>query len=50
MVFDAAGAVVKTWGGDGAGYEWPQREHGIHVDHKGFIWIGGRRAGREPRQ
>jgi hypothetical protein len=41
VVFDAAGAVVKTWGGDGAGYEWPQREHGIHVDHKGFIWIGG---------
>jgi DNA-binding beta-propeller fold protein YncE len=41
VVFDAAGAVVKTWGGDGAGYEWPQREHGIHVDHNGFVWIGG---------
>jgi DNA-binding beta-propeller fold protein YncE len=32
---------VKMWGGDGAGYEWPQREHGIHVDHNGFVWIGG---------
>ena len=41
VVFDAAGAVVRTWGGDGAGYEWPQREHGIHVDHNGFVWIGG---------
>ena len=41
VVFDAAGTVVKTWGGDGAGYEWPQREHGIHVDPNGFVWIGG---------
>jgi hypothetical protein len=41
VVFDAAGKVVRTWGGDGAGYEWPQREHGIHVDHNGFVWIGG---------
>ena len=41
MVFDQAGKVVKTWGGDGAGYEWPQREHGIHIDHNGFVWIGG---------
>ena len=22
-------------------YEWPQREHGIHIDYKGFVWIGG---------
>jgi len=41
VVFDQAGKVVKAWGGNGAGYEWPQREHGIHIDHKGFIWIGG---------
>jgi hypothetical protein len=41
VVFDQAGKVVKTWGGDAAGYEWPQREHGIHVDPKGFVWIGG---------
>src|SRR5689334_3636822 len=33
VVFDSAGKIVKTWGGDGAGYQWPQREHGIHVDH-----------------
>jgi DNA-binding beta-propeller fold protein YncE len=41
VVFDASGAVVKSWGGPGAGFEWPAREHGIHVDHNGFVWIGG---------
>ncbi len=41
MVFDGAGNFLRSWGGDGAGFDWPQREHGIHIDHKGFIWIGG---------
>ena len=41
MVFDAAGNFIKAWGGAGNGYDWPEREHGIHIDHKGFIWIGG---------
>jgi hypothetical protein len=41
MVFDSAGNYIKSWGGDGNGYEWPQREHGIHIDYKGFVWIGG---------
>ena len=41
VVFDSTGKIVRTWGGDGAGYEWPQREHGIHVDHNGFVWLGG---------
>jgi mannose-6-phosphate isomerase-like protein (cupin superfamily) len=41
MVFDAAGNYVKSWGGEGAGYEWPQREHGINLDSKGFVWITG---------
>jgi DNA-binding beta-propeller fold protein YncE len=41
VVFDRAGKIVKMWGGDGTGYEWPQREHGIHVDASGFVWIGG---------
>ena len=39
--FDGAGNYIKAWGGDGQGYEWPQREHGIHIDYKGFVWIGG---------
>src|SRR4051794_4795300 len=41
MVFDPAGNFVKSWGGPGQGFEWPEREHGIHIDHKGFAWIGG---------
>jgi DNA-binding beta-propeller fold protein YncE len=41
MVFDAAGNFVTAWGGRGNGYEWPEREHGIHIDHKGAVWVGG---------
>jgi DNA-binding beta-propeller fold protein YncE len=39
--FDAAGNVVQAWGGPGEGYEWPNSEHGVYVDPKGFVWIGG---------
>src|SRR5881409_3807822 len=28
-------------GRPGAGYDWPETEHGIYVDPKGFVWIGG---------
>ena len=41
VVFDAAGNFIKAWGGPGDGYEWPQREHGLHIDHEGFVWLGG---------
>jgi DNA-binding beta-propeller fold protein YncE len=41
IVFDAAGNFIKAWGGEGSGYEWPQREHGIHIDYKGYVWVGG---------
>ena len=41
MVFNSAGDFLKSWGGEGPGYDWPQREHGIHIDYKGFVWIGG---------
>ena len=43
LEFDAAGNLVGSWGGpskDGA-YDWPESNHGIVVDHKGFVWIGG---------
>jgi hypothetical protein len=40
-VFDSEGNYIKAWGGDGDGYEWPQREHGIYIDYKGFVWLGG---------
>ena len=49
VVFDSAGTIVKTWGGDGKGYEWPQREHGIHVDRNGFVWIGGNYCPADPQ-
>ena len=41
LVFDPAGNLVRAWGGPGAGYEWPESNHGVHVDHKGNVWIGG---------
>jgi NHL repeat len=41
MVFDSAGNFIKAWGGPGLGFEWPGREHGIHIDYKGYVWIGG---------
>ena len=39
--FDPDGNLVRAWGGPGPGYEWPQSYHGIHVDYKGNVWIGG---------
>jgi hypothetical protein len=39
--FDQEGKVVQAWGGPGQGYDWPGNEHGIAVDHAGFVWIGG---------
>ena len=44
VIFDNAGNYLRSWGGDaksGEGFEWPQREHGILVDAKGFVWLGG---------
>src|SRR5581483_5466921 len=41
LEFDTAGNYIKGWGGPGEGYEWPATEHGIFVDHKGFVWISG---------
>ena len=41
LEFDAAGNFLRGWGGPGEGYEWPESEHGLYVDHKGYIWIGG---------
>jgi len=41
LVYDSEGTLLRTWGGPGPGYEWPQSNHGIHVDYKGNVWIGG---------
>jgi hypothetical protein len=45
LEFDAAGTLVGHWGGPGAGYEWPTSNHGITVDHRGNVWIGGNGEG-----
>lgn len=41
LEFDATGRLLRSWGGPGAGYDWPGNEHGMHVDGKGFVWITG---------
>jgi DNA-binding beta-propeller fold protein YncE len=43
LEFDAEGNLVGHWGGPQAGapYQWPESNHGIVVDHKGNVWIGG---------
>ena len=39
--FSPDGNVLRSWGGPGDDFEWPESEHGIHVDHQGHVWIGG---------
>ena len=45
LEFDQAGNLVGHWGGPGPGYDWPLRNHGITVDYKGNVWIGGNDQG-----
>jgi DNA-binding beta-propeller fold protein YncE len=49
LEFDPAGNLVGHWGGPGEGYEWPESNHGITVDHKGNVWIGGNGRGKDPK-
>ncbi|MEO5895427.1 MAG: hypothetical protein ABIS06_06980 [Vicinamibacterales bacterium] len=44
LEFDAVGNLVGHWGGPGEGYEWPLSNHGIFVDFKDNVWIGGNDA------
>ncbi len=41
LVFDQAGNLVRSWGGPGTGYEWPQSEHGVFVDGEDRVWLAG---------
>src|SRR5580704_6428378 len=41
MEFTPDGKLVQSWGGPGEGYDWPEREHGITIDYKGNVWVGG---------
>ena len=41
LEFDADGTFLRAWGGPGTGFDWPDSEHGIFVDYKDNVWIGG---------
>jgi DNA-binding beta-propeller fold protein YncE len=41
LEFDQAGNLIHSWGGPGNGFEWPESNHGVTVDGKGNVWIGG---------
>jgi DNA-binding beta-propeller fold protein YncE len=47
LEFDQAGSLLRHWGGypGGPGYEWFDQEHGLTIDHKGNVWIGGGAGG-----
>ncbi|WP_396208607.1 hypothetical protein [Gemmatimonas sp.] len=44
LEFDPAGNLVKAWGGAGSGYDWPSSNHGVAIDDKDNVWIGGNGA------
>ena len=48
LQFNAAGDLIGHWGGPGHGSLWPASNHGIDVDHKGNVWIGGNGRGQQP--
>ena len=53
LEFDKAGTLLQAWGGPADpgfldkkcraqdGCTWPAREHGIFVDHQGFVYVSG---------
>lgn len=41
LEFDPDGNLVAAWGGPEPGHDWPVSNHGISLDHKDNIWIGG---------
>ena len=40
LELDPEGKVLQAWGGPGEGYTWFNQEHGIYIDHNGFVWMG----------
>jgi hypothetical protein len=39
LEFDQNGTLLRSWGGPGPGYEWPELEHGIFVDANDNVWL-----------
>ena len=37
LEFDQDGNLLRHWGGPGPGYDWPQSNHGLFVDHLGNV-------------
>ena len=56
MEFDSNGKLLRAWGGPADpdkckaadGCVWPASEHGIFVDHNGFVYLGGNSANGNP--
>src|SRR5499425_398835 len=48
LQFDQEGNLISSWGGPGQGYDWPDSNHGITIDYKGYVWIGGNGVGTPP--
>ena len=56
MEFDSSGKLLRAWGGPAdpdkcnaeEGCVWPATEHGIFVDHNGFVYLGGNSANGSP--
>ena len=48
LAFDQQGNLIQHWGGKGQGYDWPDSNHGITIDYKGNVWIGGNGRGAQP--
>ena len=48
LQFDQEGGLVSSFGGPGPGYDWPESNHGVTIDYKGNVWIGGNSAAPPP--
>jgi hypothetical protein len=56
MEFDSGGKLLRAWGGPAdpdkckaaEGCVWPASEHGIFVDHNGFVYLGGNAVNDKP--
>ena len=41
LEFDPEGNLINAWGGPNDAYVWPQSNHGISIDSRDNVWIGG---------
>ena len=45
LAFDPSGKLIRSWS-RAEGHDWPTSNHGITVDSKGNVWLGGNGAGQ----